>query len=132
VDDIKDGLEIKTESISLEEILSEMNQEGGFTRSVLATEDGFSIASAPYNLDHELASAMIALLRNVSVETQDNLGLDPVDEITIRTTDHSYLVCRNISTGDEWLSLCALVPPGKAYRRATNRAVRRIRKVLED
>ena len=130
--EIRNDLETKTETTSLDKILVEMNEEGGFIRSVLATEDGFSIASAPFNMDHELASAMIALLRNVSVETQDNLGLEPVDEVTIRTTDHSYLVCRNISTGGEWLSLCALVPPGKAYRRATNRAVTRIRKVLED
>jgi predicted regulator of Ras-like GTPase activity (Roadblock/LC7/MglB family) len=118
----------KTVTSSLDQILTEMNDEGGFIRSVLATEDGFSVASAPASLDHELASAMIALLRNISVETQDNLGLEPVDEFTIRTTDHSYLVCRNIQTGGEWLSLCVLVPPGKAYRRATNRAVRRIRK----
>ena len=117
---------------SLDQILIDMNEEGGFIRSVLATADGFSIASAPTSPDNELASAMIALLRNVSVETQDNLGLDPVDEVTIRTTGHSCLVCRNFQTGDEWLSLCALVPPGGAYRRATNRAVRKILKAIVD
>lgn len=118
--------------LTFEEILHEMNTTGGFIRSVLATSEGFSIASAPSTPDHELASAMIALLQQVSVETQDNLGLAPVDEVTIRTNEHSYLVCRTISSGNESLSLCAVVPPGHAYRRATNRAVKKIRKIIEE
>lgn len=117
---------------TLDEILLEMNSDGGFIRSVLATSDGFSIASAPSTPDHELASAMIALLQQVSGETQDNLGLAPVDEVTIRTEEHSYLVCRTIPAGKESLSLCAVVPPGRAYRRVTNRAVRKILQIVEE
>jgi len=119
-------------TLTFDEILQEMNSDGGFIRSVLATSDGLPIASAPTNPDHELDSAMIALLQQVSVETQDNLGLAPVDEVTIRTKEHSYLVCRTIPSGDECLSLCAIVPPGRAYRRATNRAVRKIRQIIEE
>ena len=118
--------------LSFDEILQEMNTDGGFIRSVLATSDGFSIASAPTSPDHELASAMIALLQQVSLETQDNLGLAPIDEVTIRTDENSYLVCRTIPAGRESLSLCAIVPPGRAYRRVTNRAVRKIRQVIEE
>lgn len=117
---------------SFDEILQEMNLEGGFIRAVLATSEGFSIASAPMRPDHELASAMIALLQQVSIETQDNLGLPAVDEVTIRTADKSYLVCRTIPSGGESLSLCALVPPGRAYRRVTNRAVYKIKKTIEE
>lgn len=120
------------EPLTLDEILYEMNSEGGFIRSVLATSDGFSIASAPSTPDHELASAMIALLQQVSVETQDNLGLAPIDEVTIRTEEHSYLVCRTITAGGQSLSLCAIVPPGRAYRRVTNQAVRKILRLIEE
>ena len=120
------------EPLTFDEVLQEMNEEGGFVRSVLATSDGFSIASAPTNPDHELASAMIALLQQVSVETQDNLGLAPIDEVTIRTSEHSYLVCRRISSGNDSLSLCAIVPPGRAYRRVTNQALRKIRRIIEE
>jgi len=116
---------------SLSEILQEMNQEGGFARAVLATSEGLPIASDPMQPDHELASAMIALLQQVSVETQDHLGLAPVDEVTIRTEERAHLVCRTIPTGGEWICLCALVPAGRVYRRATNRAVRRIREMIE-
>ena len=119
-------------SLSFTEILEEMNRSGGFTRSVLATSEGLPIASSPQNPDMELASAMIALLQQVSAETQDHLGMKPVDEVVIRTQDHVHLVCRTINSGSDWLSLCAVVPPGHVYRRVTNRAVRRIRQVLEN
>jgi len=82
--------------------------------------------------DHELASAMIAMLQQVSVETQDHLELAPVDEVTIRTKERVHLVCRTIKSGDDWICLCALVPAGRVYRRATNRAVRRIKELIEN
>ena len=116
---------------SFTNILEEMNQEGGFTRSVLATSEGFPIASAPMRPDHELASAMIAMLQQVSVEAQDNLKLAPVDEVTIRTEEKVHLVCRTIPSGTDWICLCVLVPPDQVYRRVTNKAVRRIRDVVE-
>lgn len=112
-------------------ILEEMNQEGGFDRSVLATSEGLPIASCPMQPDHELASAMIAMLQQVSVETQDHLNLAAVDEVTIRTEDRMHLVCRRIQSGTDWICLCALVPAGAYYRRATNRAVRRIRELID-
>jgi predicted regulator of Ras-like GTPase activity (Roadblock/LC7/MglB family) len=112
-------------------ILEDMNQEGGFARSVLATSEGLPIASAPMRPDHELASAMIAMLGQVSVETQDNLKLAPVDEVTIRTEEKVHLVCRTIPFGTDWICLCVLVPPDLVYRRVTNKAVRRIREIIE-
>lgn len=113
-------------------ILEDMNQEGGFERSVLATSEGLPIASYPMQPDHELASAMIALLQQVGEETQDNLNLASVDEVTIRTEDRMHLVCRRIQSGTDWICLCALVPAGAYYRRATNRAVRRISQLIDN
>jgi predicted regulator of Ras-like GTPase activity (Roadblock/LC7/MglB family) len=116
---------------TLSDVLLQMNTKGGFVRSVLATSEGLPIASAPVEPDFELASAMIAMLGQVSVETQDHLGLSPVDEVTIRTDQNVHLVCRTILSGQDWVCLCAQVPPGKAYRRVTNKAVRQIRKIIE-
>ena len=118
-------------SLTFDDILMEMNQNGGFARSVLATSEGLTIASAPDSPDNELASAMVALLQQVGAETQDYLGMTPVDEVTIRTEDHVHLVCRRINSGDDWLTLCVLVPAGKPYRRATNIALRKIRNVID-
>lgn len=117
---------------SFSDVLEEMNLEGGFVRSVLATSEGLPIASSPMQPDHELASAMIAMLGQVSAETQDHLELAAVDEVTIRTEDKKHLVCRRIQSGSDWICLCALVPAGSHYRRATNRAVRRIREMIEN
>lgn len=114
------------------EILEEMNREGGFDRSVLATSEGLPIASCPMQPDHELASAMIAMLQQVGAETQGHLNLAAVDEVTIRTEDRTHLVCRRIQSGSDWICLCALVPPGAYYRRATNRAVRKITEIIEN
>lgn len=119
------------DSTPFSEILEEMNQEGGFTRSVLATSEGLPIASCPMQPDHELASAMIAMLQQAGVETQDHLNLASVDEVTIRTEDSMHLVCRRIQSGSDWICLCALVPAGSYYRRATNRAVRRIIEIID-
>jgi predicted regulator of Ras-like GTPase activity (Roadblock/LC7/MglB family) len=116
--------------LSLSDILREMNTEGGFTRSVLATAEGLAIASAPVDSDQELASAMVAMLQKISADTQDNLGLAPVDEVTIRTEERSYLVCRTIPSGADWVSLLVIVPPGQAYRRATNKAMRKIESMV--
>ena len=113
------------------EILKEMNQEGGFERSVLATSEGLPIASCPMQPDHELASAMIAMLQQAGAETQGNLNLAAVDEVTIRTEDRTRLVCRRIQSGGDWICLCALVPAGAYYRRVTNRAVRRISEIID-
>ena len=99
--------------------------------AAIVSAEGLPIASAPMRPDHELASAMIAMLQQVSVETQDHLELAPVDEVTIRTKESMHLVCRTIPSGKDWICLCALVPPGQVYRRATNRAVRRIRDAIE-
>jgi predicted regulator of Ras-like GTPase activity (Roadblock/LC7/MglB family) len=127
----KENQQADDPSLTFIEILEEMNRAGGFSRSVLATSEGLPIASYPENLDMELASAMIALLQKVSAETQGHLGMEPVDEVVIRTQDQVHLVCRTINSGSEWLSLCAVVPPGHYYRRITNRAVRKIRQVIE-
>lgn len=118
-------------SLTFDAILTEMNQKGGFARSVLATSEGLTIASAPENPDNELASAMVALLQQVGAETQDYLGMTPVDEVTIRTEDHVHLVCRRINSGNDWLTLCVLVPAGKPYRRITNIALRKIQSVID-
>jgi predicted regulator of Ras-like GTPase activity (Roadblock/LC7/MglB family) len=112
-------------------ILEDMNLEGGFRRSVLATSEGLPIASAPMTPNHELTSAMIAMLQQVSLETQNQLDLTSVDEVTIRTEENAHLVCRTIPSGKDWVCLGVLVPPGRVYRRVTNKAVRRIREVIE-
>ncbi len=112
------------------EILNEMNQEGGFSRSVLATSDGLPIASAPVNPDSELASAMVAMLQQAASETRNQFQLPQIDEFTIRAVNKLHLICRMIKIDSDMMILGVVVPPGQLYRRVTNKAITRIREAL--
>lgn len=119
------------EAEPLADIVNEMHEEGGFTISVLATKEGLPIATAPRGQNSELAAAIIALLQQVSNETQSQLSMAPVDEVTIRDQDRVRLVCRYLVVGPEELILAALVPPDHYYRQVTNRAIKRIEQSLQ-
>lgn len=112
------------------EILNDMNHEGGFPRSVLATSDGLPIASAPVNPDSELASAMVAMLQQAASETRNQFQLPPIDEFTIRAVNKLHLICRMIKIDSDMMILGVVVPPGQLYRRVTNKAITRIREAL--
>jgi predicted regulator of Ras-like GTPase activity (Roadblock/LC7/MglB family) len=112
-------------------ILTQMNEEGGFQRSVLATGEGLPIAAVPDSMESESTGALVAMLQQVSQDIQSQLDLKGVNEVTIRDDDRFRLVCRGIAYQGDTLILAALVPPDQYYRRVTNRAIRRIRKQLD-
>jgi predicted regulator of Ras-like GTPase activity (Roadblock/LC7/MglB family) len=118
-------------ALSFIDILEEMNEEGGFIRSVLATEEGLPVAAVPdHSLDNSL-SALVSLLHNVSHDILSQLEMDEISEITIRDQARYKFVCRRIKTADDSLFLAALVPPDLYYRRVTNRAMKRIQSFLK-
>jgi len=119
-----------TQPTSLEKILYEMNETGKFQVSVLTSTEGLPITTVPADYNSDLAAAMVALLQRVSNDAQGQLGMAQVDEITIRDRNHARLVCRYLVVGRERLILAAMIPPGRPYRRATNRAIRQIRRLL--
>lgn len=113
------------------DILTQMNKEGGFQRSVLATEEGLPIAAAPDTAEGESVGALVAMLQQVSREIQSQLDLKGVNEVTIRDDGRVRLVCRGIPFQGDTLILAALVPPDQYYRRVTNRAIRLIQNQLD-
>lgn len=113
-----------------EAVLREMNQAGGYRRSVLATDQGLPVATAPMPVDQESATALVALLGQVSVQVRSELEMAPLDEVALRADDRTHLVCRTVDLGEDYLILGVLVPPGTPYRRETNRAVSRIRELV--
>lgn len=116
--------------ISLEEILQAANEAGGFRATVLASNDGLLVAAASARYDNDVMSAVVALLQKVGSETQQQLGLTEMDEIGIRSRDHTRLVCRRLSVGKESLNLVVIVPPGGCYRRVTTWTIRQIERLL--
>jgi predicted regulator of Ras-like GTPase activity (Roadblock/LC7/MglB family) len=112
--------------ISFEETLERINTEGGFEASILASSDGLPIATAPSGYDTDTTAAMVALLRTVARETQDQVGMAQLDEVSALAGDRIRLVCRYFRADDEDFILAVVVPPRRCYRRLTNRAIKEI------
>ena len=119
-----------TEPTSLKQVLYALHEAGKFKATVLASADGLLIGTVSADYDGDVMAAVVALLQRAGAETQQQLGIAEIDEIFIRSRDRVRLVCRHITTGAENLSLVVIVPPGHCYRRATNRAVRQIKRLL--
>lgn len=115
---------------SLAGVLCALCEAGQFQAVVLASTDGLPIATAPVGYDSDLAAALVAVLRKVSGEAQSQLGLAEIDEVTVRSHDRVFLVCRRLDVGFEELILAAIVPPGRRYRRVTNQAIKQIKALL--
>lgn len=94
---------------------------------MLASSDGLPIATVPSDYDTDITAAMVALLRSVARETQDQVGMAQLDEVSIRANDRIRLVCRYFSANDEDFILAVVVPSHRRYyRRLTNRAIKEI------
>jgi len=113
--------------VTFEETLERINREGNFEASVLATPDGLPIATAPAGYDSDVTAAMVALLQSVAQQTQDHVGMAPLDEVSVRASDQIRLVCRSFRVDGEDFILAVVVPREQRYhRQLTNRAIREL------
>ena len=113
-------------------ILQAMNEVGQFEAAVLTSTEGLPIITVPTNYDSHVAAAIVAMLRKISDRAENQLGMTEIDEVAICSHDCAHLVCRYIPgrDGENSLMLAVIVPPGQCYRRATNRAVKQISRLL--
>ncbi len=116
-----------------EEILMHVNEEGGFTASVLASDDGLPVAVAPAcpPYDADTIAAMVTLVKSFIRETQTRLGLAEVEEMSWVVGDRSRVVCRYFSALNRSFVLTTFTSPGTSYRRLTSKAIRQIIAALE-
>jgi len=115
----------------LVETLDQMNAQAGFPLSVLTNSQGLLIASSASDegQDPNKQSAIVAKVRDVAHLVRSQLEMGVTDEITVYDEFGKRLVCRPISVNGHDLILAVLVPSDrKAYRRATNNAIRGIRR----
>ncbi len=113
---------------TFEEILTRLNTEGQFTASVLASDDGLPVAAAPAPspYDADTVAAMVTLVKGFVKDTQTQLGLAEVDEVSIVVGDRSRLICRYFDAAGKPFVLATVTPPGQSYRRLTTKAIREI------
>ncbi len=115
-------------STRLAGILHDLNSLGGFPISVLTDRDGLLLASAcSPDWDSEKQAAVVAVIQRAAQQTE-GVEMGRADEVTVRDNQGRRLVCRPFAVVDRVLILGVLAANGRAYRRATNDAVREIRR----
>lgn len=114
--------------VSFQQTLEKINRAGSFEASVLASSDGLPIATVPSGYDTDVTAAMVALLGSVAQQTRDHVGMAPLDEVSVRASDHIRLVCRCFQMDGEEFILAVVIPREQRYhRQLTNQAIREIR-----
>ena len=118
-------------STQLNSLLTQINSEGEFPISVLTDFQGLAIAwAASTGMDPERQSAVVAFIQKTAVQVSKQLGMAETDEISYYDINGQHLVCRPFQVDQFGLILAVMVPHrDHSYRRATNHAVREIRRI---
>ena len=119
----------KSGSTELAQVLTTLNEKGGFPIAVLTDRHGFPIASAAVSgEDPDTQSAVVALVQKTAAQVSQQLGMAQTDEISLYDTNGRRLVCRPFNANSHDMILAVVVPDKKqSYRRLTNSAVNSIR-----
>ncbi len=119
-------------SSKLAGILHTLNSLGRFPISVLTDRDGLLLASAcTPDWDSEKQAAVVAVIQRAAQHAEE-VEMGRADEVTVRDDQGRRLVCRPFAVADRTLILGVMAANGRAYRRATNEAVREIRRTWGD
>jgi predicted regulator of Ras-like GTPase activity (Roadblock/LC7/MglB family) len=113
-------------------VLKELNDSGRVKASIVATDEGFVIASAVrHGVDEKVAAAMGSFVHNAAERARKELELGSIRDIAIRCED-GIIVCKASEMEDgRPIILAALVPrKTRFYIRFINRAHRKIRSAL--
>jgi predicted regulator of Ras-like GTPase activity (Roadblock/LC7/MglB family) len=121
-------------SAVLQQELSQLNQRGGFTASVLTDGDGLPIAVDSHADGQlpEMLAAVAPLVERMVQRSNERVGLSEASEVVINNADGSHLVCRFFEARHRTLILACLVRGPNSYRRAMNMAVRAIQAAWRD
>ncbi|MFX1475495.1 MAG: roadblock/LC7 domain-containing protein [Promethearchaeota archaeon] len=119
---------------SLNQALVELNETGRVLASLVATDEGFVIASVvSEEVDENVAAAMSSFVHNAAQRAREELKLGRIRDITIRC-EEGTLVCKGATLSDGRLVvLAALVARNtRFFMRAVNNAVRKIQELLRN
>jgi predicted regulator of Ras-like GTPase activity (Roadblock/LC7/MglB family) len=119
---------------ALTKVLEYLNSEGRVKASIIATDEGFVIASAvSRGVDEKVAAAMGSFVHNAAERAREELTLGMIRDITIRC-ENGILVCKSTQMQDgRFVILAALVPRNtRFFLRGINNALREIKVALKD
>lgn len=113
------------------EVLRTMNAAGRFPMSLVCTDRGLLVAAAGESVRSEVAAGLTGLFDVIVERAGRDLELADVDEFTVSDARVGRLVVRPLARGRHArLFLVAQVPPHRAWRKATNTALRDLRAIL--
>ncbi len=98
-------------------LLREHNQRGGYSFTLLCTEQGLPLASDGEGPDPEVLSAVASLFDEVVLRALRDLDLRSVEELTLLDPGRGRYVVRPLKSGDTRLFLVVLMAPRLTWRR---------------
>ena len=113
-------------------ILKDLNNSGRVKASIIATDEGFVIASAVQRgVDETVAAAMGSFVHNAAERARAELELGTIRDVTIRC-DEGKLVCKATEMKDgRHVILAALIPrETRYYLRSVNKTLLKVRDAL--
>ncbi|MCF2136114.1 MAG: roadblock/LC7 domain-containing protein [Candidatus Thorarchaeota archaeon] len=114
-------------------ILEDMNQEGGYTASILARDDGLLMASAANpTTNREVVAAMSGYIAATAERMRKELGLGELRDISVRCSAGKAVFRKISPAGSQPLILAAIMPNNVRYHsRALGKAATKIRRLLK-
>jgi hypothetical protein len=113
-------------------LLHATNEEGGFPTSLVCTDQGLLVASAGEVEPCEVLAVLAAMFDDVVARARRDIGLEAVDEVTLRDQRRGAYVLRMLHPlVDARLFLVVHVPHSLPWRRSTNRLCSRLNHELQ-
>lgn len=114
-------------------VLADMNREAQFPAATLSSRDGLLVAASSSNGENPAKqSAVVAKLAEAANLVRSQLAIGAPEELSVFAEDGRRLICRPFSHNGHEFILSVVVPNrAQAYRRATNRAIARLRSVWQ-
>lgn len=118
----------RSSSSELNQLLSTMNQEGGFPISILTDSAGLAIASsAEEGMNADKQAAVVAFIQKTAVQVSRQIGFTNSEEISLYDKDGRHLICRSFRANNFDLILSVMVPDrSTSYRHITTVAIKKI------
>jgi len=125
--------EMREKQNNLKDILEDAVARGDYEAALLSDSDGLNLAAVGTGAFTGMMAAIVSLLRESAQSTREQLDLAHVNELSLVGDDRFRLVCRFFEADDgQSFILTVIVPPDQAYRRITNRAIKRIQEVWSE
>ena len=116
-----------------ESVLLDMNREASFSASAISGKDGLLVAASGEGVNSQRQSAVVAKLNEAAGLVHSQLTIGAPDEFSLHTDSGNKLVCRPFKLDGHDLILTVLLPNrGQSYRRATTRAITKLRSAWKD